>query len=316
MSLPRPAGPPAPEGLYDPRFEHDACGVNFVVHMKGLRSHEIVQHGIGALCNLDHRGAAGAEPNTGDGAGILLQVPDRFFRDVVDFPLPAGGPLRHGHRLPPERPGEGRRGGARHREDRRQRGPAGARLARRPLRRLDDRLDGQGRRAPVPPAVPGRRRPRRRLPRAPGLHRAQAHRARARQPHRRRRLLPVAVVSHLRLQGHAHHRPAAAVLPRPQRQPGRVGAGAGALPLLHQHLPVVAAGAPVPVRRPQRRDQHGPGQPQLDAGPRGPAALEPAPGRARPHLPDLQPGRLRLGHLRRGPRAAAHGWLRAARTPC
>ena len=91
MSQLRPAGFPAPQGLYDPRFEHDACGVTFVVHMKGLRSHQIVQHGIGALCNLDHRGATGAEANTGDGAGILVQVPDRFLRDVVDFDLPAEG---------------------------------------------------------------------------------------------------------------------------------------------------------------------------------------------------------------------------------
>jgi glutamate synthase (NADPH/NADH) large chain len=97
MTSPRPALPaaqgqlPAAQGLYDPRFEHDACGVSFVVHMKGLRSHDIVQKGVGALCNLEHRGAAGAEPNTGDGAGILIQVPDRFFRDVVDFDLPAEG---------------------------------------------------------------------------------------------------------------------------------------------------------------------------------------------------------------------------------
>jgi len=82
---------PAPQGLYDPRFEHDACGVNFIVHMKGLRSHEIVQAGIGALCNLEHRGALGAEVNTGDGAGILIQVPDRFLREVVDFGLPGEG---------------------------------------------------------------------------------------------------------------------------------------------------------------------------------------------------------------------------------
>ncbi|MCD9622991.1 glutamate synthase large subunit [Rhabdothermincola salaria] len=82
---------PAPQGLYDSRFEHDACGVSFVVHMKGLRSHDIVRHGVGALGNLEHRGAAGAETNTGDGAGILLQVPDRFLREVVDFPLPPEG---------------------------------------------------------------------------------------------------------------------------------------------------------------------------------------------------------------------------------
>ena len=83
--------PPARQGLYDPRFEHDACGVSFVVHMKGLRSHDIVAQGVGALCNLEHRGAAGAETNTGDGAGILVQIPDRFLRDVVEFPLPAEG---------------------------------------------------------------------------------------------------------------------------------------------------------------------------------------------------------------------------------
>jgi len=108
MPQQHPAGTPAPQGLYSPEFEHDACGVNFVVHMKGLRSHEIVQLGIGALCNLDHRGAAGAEVNTGDGAGILMQVPDRFFRDVVEFPLPQEGHYATGiaflPAIPPRRP--------------------------------------------------------------------------------------------------------------------------------------------------------------------------------------------------------------------
>jgi len=82
---------PAAQGLYDPGFEHDACGVNFVVHMKGLRSHEIVQHGIGALCNLQHRGASGSEVNTGDGAGLLIQMPDRFLQEAVPFDLPREG---------------------------------------------------------------------------------------------------------------------------------------------------------------------------------------------------------------------------------
>ena len=82
---------PAATGLYDPRFEHDACGVAFVVHMKGVRSNELVQTGLLALTNLEHRGATGAEPDTGDGAGILIQVPDRLLRDVVDFALPAEG---------------------------------------------------------------------------------------------------------------------------------------------------------------------------------------------------------------------------------
>jgi glutamate synthase (NADPH/NADH) large chain len=77
--------------LYDPRFEHDACGVGFVVDMQGRRSHAIVEQALTAVCCLNHRGAAGAEPDTGDGAGILVQTPDRFYRDVVGFDLPPRG---------------------------------------------------------------------------------------------------------------------------------------------------------------------------------------------------------------------------------
>ena len=74
---------PSARGLYDPRFEHDSCGVSFVVHIRGVASHRIVQTGLGALCSMEHRGATGAEPDTGDGAGILLQVPDKFLRKVA-----------------------------------------------------------------------------------------------------------------------------------------------------------------------------------------------------------------------------------------
>ena len=74
------AGQVEPQGLYDPRHEHDACGVGFVVHVKGARSHAIVDKALTVLKNLLHRGACGCEPNTGDGAGILIQMPDRFFR--------------------------------------------------------------------------------------------------------------------------------------------------------------------------------------------------------------------------------------------
>jgi len=80
---------PPPQGLYDGRHEHDACGVAFVATLTGVASHDIVAKALTALRNLEHRGAAGAEPNSGDGAGILLQVPDAFFRAVVDFDLPA-----------------------------------------------------------------------------------------------------------------------------------------------------------------------------------------------------------------------------------
>jgi glutamate synthase (NADPH) large chain len=79
---------PPPQGLYDGRHEHDACGVAFVATLTGDASHDIVIKALTALRNLEHRGASGAEPDSGDGAGILLQVPDRFFREVSDFPLP------------------------------------------------------------------------------------------------------------------------------------------------------------------------------------------------------------------------------------
>ena len=79
--------PPA-SGLYDPRFEHDACGVSFVVDVQGRKSHDIVAMGIGALCRMEHRGATGAESETGDGAGVLIQVPHKFLSAVATFPLP------------------------------------------------------------------------------------------------------------------------------------------------------------------------------------------------------------------------------------
>jgi glutamate synthase (NADPH/NADH) large chain len=88
--LPFSAIPPA-GGLYDPRFEHDSCGVGFVVNVKGIKSRDIIETALGALCNLDHRGASGAEVNTGDGAGILMQVPDAFLRAVTPFELPTPG---------------------------------------------------------------------------------------------------------------------------------------------------------------------------------------------------------------------------------
>ncbi|GBE64063.1 glutamate synthase [Mycobacterium sp. MFM001] len=78
-------------GLYNPAFEHDSCGVAMVVDMHGRRSRDIVDKAITALLNLEHRGAAGAEPHSGDGAGILIQVPDEFLRAIVDFELPPAG---------------------------------------------------------------------------------------------------------------------------------------------------------------------------------------------------------------------------------
>ena len=74
---------PAQQGLYDPRFEHDACGVGFIVHMNGQKSHQLVEQALTILTNLEHRGACGAETNTGDGAGILMQIPHKFMQKVA-----------------------------------------------------------------------------------------------------------------------------------------------------------------------------------------------------------------------------------------
>jgi len=87
---------PSTAGLYNPAHEHDACGVAMVVDMHGRRSRAIVDHAITALLNLEHRGAAGAEPHSGDGAGIMIGIPDRFLRAVVDFELPAEGAYASG----------------------------------------------------------------------------------------------------------------------------------------------------------------------------------------------------------------------------
>ncbi len=96
---------PQPQGLYS-ALEHDSCGVNFVVDLKGRPSRDIVVTAMGALRNLQHRGALGADVNTGDGAGLLIQVPDRFFRAVVDVPLPPPGQYASGIAFLPQQPAE------------------------------------------------------------------------------------------------------------------------------------------------------------------------------------------------------------------
>ena len=85
---------PTKQGLYDPSFDHDSCGVGFIVHLKGEPSHKIVQDGVAALENLFHRGACGCEANTGDGAGVLIQVPHEFLKEEcskLGIALPAAG---------------------------------------------------------------------------------------------------------------------------------------------------------------------------------------------------------------------------------
>ena len=90
----KPGTLPPRQGLYDPANEHDACGVGFVANVKGRKSHEIVRQGLQILENLTHRGAVGADPLAGDGAGILMQIPDTFLREEcagLGFTLPDPG---------------------------------------------------------------------------------------------------------------------------------------------------------------------------------------------------------------------------------
>src|SRR5580693_237050 len=98
--------PAASDGLYDSRFEHDACGVGFVADLAARGGHDVVASALRVLCNLEHRGAAGADPDTGDGAGILTQIPDAFFRAVTGLALPEAGGYAAGLAFLPVDPAE------------------------------------------------------------------------------------------------------------------------------------------------------------------------------------------------------------------
>jgi glutamate synthase domain-containing protein 2/glutamate synthase domain-containing protein 1/glutamate synthase domain-containing protein 3 len=101
------ARPPAAQGLYDPRHEHDACGLGFIAHIKGRKSHAIITQGLAILQNLSHRGATGADPLQGDGAGILIQMPDAFLRRVCGkqgITLPSQGQYGVGMVFLPQEP--------------------------------------------------------------------------------------------------------------------------------------------------------------------------------------------------------------------
>ncbi|HVV94862.1 MAG TPA: glutamate synthase subunit alpha, partial [Hyphomicrobiales bacterium] len=106
----RPSAPPA-QGLFDPALEKDSCGVGFIADLSNRKSHAIVEHGLTILQNLEHRGAVGADPRAGDGAGILVQIPHRFFQGEAErlgFALPAPGHYAVGYLFMPRDP-EGRR---------------------------------------------------------------------------------------------------------------------------------------------------------------------------------------------------------------
>ena len=254
-----------PVGLYDPAYEHDACGVAFVARLDGVASHETLVRAATALANLEHRGAEGADAGTGDGAGMTLQLPDALFRDEVGPELPPLGsygvavcflPRDAGRAAALEQllnetvEAEGQRVVA-WRDvpvDESQAGPAAAATA--PLvRQL------------FVAAAPGAR---------PRRVRAQA----VRDPPRRgargrpRPRDPELLGPHGGLQGDADGAAADRLLPGSPRRAHRLRARARALALLDEHVPELGARPPVPDDRPQRRDQHAAGQRQLDAGAR------------------------------------------------
>ncbi len=322
---------PARQGLYDPHYEHDACGVSFVADLHGRSSHRIVELGLRSLCNLDHRGATNAEPNVGDGAGILVQVPDSFLRAVVDFELPPVGRYAVGMAFLPR--------------DHRARAEAEAGIdkivAAEGLAVLgwrdvpvDDSMIGSQARDSEPTfrqlfvADPDgilagieldrrcfvvRKRVEHEVgPALPGSSTDAAEGADA-EPGV---YFPSLSARTLVYKGMLIADQVEAFFDDLRDERVESALAAGPLALLDQHVPVLAAGAPVPLRRPQRRDQHGAGQRELDARPRGAAgAANCCPGSNRA-IPDLHPRRERHRPLRRGARAAPPRRATACPTPC
>ena len=276
----RPRGRP---GLFDPAREHDACGVGFIVNIKNKPSHKIVQNGLEILENLEHRGAVGADPLMGDGAGIMVQIPHKFFarkRRGSASPCPAGRVRRRLHlHAAGRRPA--RQDGARRREGHRGRGPDPARLARRAVRQFL--------------ACPRR-------PRSPPPSRSTARSSSAAAGRRRRgaferKLYIIRKVISAKIYS-AYRRRAdndfyivsmccRTLVYKGMFLASQLGAYytdlhdpdfESALALVHQRFstntfPQLAAGASLPDRLPQRRNQHRPRQRQLDGG---------APGLGRP----------------------------------
>ncbi len=298
MSATRAAEP----GLYSADYEHDACGVAFVARLDAIPQHETVERALQALENLEHRGATGADADTGDGAGILLQLPDAFFRAVLDEPLPEPGATAS--RCASSRST-----------------PDGAASSKQHLVRL---VEEEGQRfvswrdVPVDPAFVGATAGAaapviRQLFVAAGDAIAGDQDAFERKLYviRRRFELeggcrcdrPELLVPHHRLQGDAHRAAAPRLLPRPPGRAHRVGPGARPLPLLDEHVPELGARAPVPDDRPQRRDQHGPRQHQLDAGARVAARVGAVRRRSSQGASGRAGRRLRLGDVRQRARA-------------
>ena len=283
------AGLPPQQGLYDPQYEHDSCGVGFIVHFKGKQSHQIVRDGITALKKLNHRGACGCEANTGDGAGVLIQIPDDSSgRCARRGHRPARArPLRRGHAL---RSPKNARAKARAR-------PCSSRSWRRraSVPRLAAGADGQpslgdsalavepdmqqafiarGERFTTP----------NQFERKLYVIRQRLREARSRSSRIWRNeyfYFPSLSCRTLVYKGMLTAEQLGNYFPDLQDPTLTSALCDGPLALQHQHLPELAAGAPVPLISPQRRDQHPARQPQLDARARGAARVRACSSRRR-----------------------------------
>ena len=306
------------QGLYDPANERDACGLGFIAHIKGQKRHAIITQALSILKNLSHRGATGADPLQGDGAGILIQLPDRFLRRVCGaqgLTLPAIGQYGVGMVFLPKEPASRM---ACVQEIERAIASEGQVL----LGWRDVPTNNAGlslRTKEVEPVIrqvfiargsrdgPG-------CARAQALHHPQEIRPRdpgAQASPRQGVLRSVDVVANARLQGDAARAPGRRVFRRSHRREHGVGARDGSPALLDEHVPDVGSRASVPAGVPQRRDQHAARKRQLDS--RAPAGDREHGARRRPRQ-DLaahlrRP--IRFGVVRQRARAAADGRLSA-----
>ena len=287
---------------------------------RAAKSHGVIEKGLQVLLNLLHRGACGCEANTGDGAGVLIQMPDRFLRKAtadLGFTLPPAGQYGAGLVFLPKDRTRRLAAAPADRADRRRRRACRPRAGATSRRRLEPRRLGArgeaGHRTGVHrgrQAVGGRRRRGRAgALRARAVRHPQAGRTRRRSPgprQRQRLLHRQPVGEHADLQGHADGRPDRADLSRPRRPGHGVGARARPPALQHEYVPLVAARPPVPLRRAQRRDQHAARQHQLDARARRAAAVDAARRRSEEDPAGHPRRRQRHGDIRQRARAARH----------
>ena len=317
-----PGMPPA-QGLYDPRHEHDACGVGFVVDLAGRKSHAIVTQALTVLKNLLHRGACGCEPNTGDGAGILIQMPDRFLRREcarLDISLPPAGEYGCGLVFLP------RETAPRHRIQALLHSIVeheGQQLLGWRDVPTDDGLLGETARSVEPvikqvfvgqgPDVRDRRHFERKLYVIRKLFEKAIAAADVRE--QTFAYLPSLSCSTIVYKGMLRADQIESILPGPDRPRRRDRARAGAPALQHQHVPLLGARPAVPLPRPQRRDQHPARQPQLDARPRVAAAVERLRRRLEKLLPVIDEGGSDSAMLRQRARAARDERAATSSTP-